>query len=270
MRRSGCPAGLRWAPCAGVRRAGLRWAPCAAVRLAGLRWTPGVAGSPAALGAGGIGRVALLAALLWSGGCAPDLGAEARAPGAVDLQRPLQTPLDADAVQRLEGPVDTQLPDQALQVVELVREQGVRLLDQPPPRGYLDEIEISFFATGRSLELADLYLEAVERAGEGAWMRPRLAWMYERLGLHTAAEREAQQALAELPQSAEAHFVMGFILGQDEAAGDEKLSEVLTHFREALALDPRLLAPGGVTSSDLRREIEALEARLASGDAHDH
>ncbi|MFT6396493.1 MAG: tetratricopeptide (TPR) repeat protein, partial [Bradymonadia bacterium] len=87
-------------------------------------------------------------------------------------------------------------------------------LTQRPPTAVLNEAELVFFAAGRTFELLEFYAAAVERGVEE--MRPRRAWLLERLGLHEEALAQARQAIDVSPESAEAHFVLGFVLGQSE------------------------------------------------------
>lgn len=192
--------------------------------------------------------------------CAPDASAPRQA-NAIDLSSGFARPMDSDAVRAAVTPPTDAAPQQAQQVLALVRDQGVRVFLAEPPPEYLNEIELSFFAAGAVLELADLYLEAVEVAGEASPLRPRLAWLYQRLGLSAEALAHSERALRARPDDAQAHFVHGFLLGQDPDASDETLARVATHFERALALDAGFVGPGGVDAATLRRELRALRQR---------
>ncbi len=145
-------------------------------------------------------------------------------------------------------------------VVEQIVAAPEEFLTQRPPTSVLNEAELVFFAAGRSFELLDFYAAAVERGVED--MRPRRAWLLERLGLHDEALSEARQAVRDLPQSAEAHFVLGFVLGQSEEADRALLSEIRDSYRRAVSLDPEFLGPSGVTAPEVLEQVRAIESSL--------
>lgn len=133
-------------------------------------------------------------------------------------------------------------------------------LSQRPPTAVLNEAELVFFAAGRTFELLDHYAAAVERGVEN--MRPRRAWLLERLGLHDEALAEARLAVANAPQAAEAHFVLGFVLGQSEEADRALLVEIRDAYRRAVALQPEFLGPSGVSAAEVLEQVRAIDSSL--------
>lgn len=196
-----------------------------------------------------------------AGACAPDPSAP-RPAGAISLTSGFAPDPDPDVVRAaFTPPTDDASLDQARRIVDLVQQQGVRVFTADPPPEFLNEIELSHFATGEVLALADLVREAVDLQGEASPLRPRLAWLYQRIGLPAEARDHAGRALAARPDDPLAHFVQGFILGQDPHASDQVLAQVGTHFERTLALSPAFLGPGGVDARTLRRELDALRQR---------
>lgn len=144
-----------------------------------------------------------------------------------------------------------------------------RVLEDPqaffangPSTAVLNETELVFFAAGRSFELADLYLDEVERQGEASPIRVRLAWLYQRLGQRDAATREAAAALAARPNDPAAHFVDAFVLGQRSELDEQGVQAVLEGYERVLALDPQFRGPGGVTAADLREQVQAFQTAV--------
>jgi len=143
-------------------------------------------------------------------------------------------------------------------IFDNMRATHERIFDAVPPDDVLDEIELIFFAAHASFELADYYLASVERAGHGAPMRYRLAWLYQRLGLLTAAEAQARQAVQERPDDPRAHFALGFVLGQTEPSHDD-LTEIRDAFARVLELDADFVGPGDASAAFLRSQIAQID-----------
>jgi hypothetical protein len=139
-----------------------------------------------------------------------------------------------------------------------------------PPVAVLNEAELVFFATGRLCELGGYYRAAVARGVEA--LRPRLAWVDERCGLPASALRHAEAAVQATPTSADAWFVLGFVLGQSEQADRALLERVRDAYARAVTLDPTYLGPTGVTAAELRSQVaqidEALRARHGADGPH--
>lgn len=203
----------------------------------------------------------LLAALvLAASACAPDLSEPGPA-GFLPLGHGMAPAPDPDLVRAAVTPPTDAALDQAQEIVALVAGQGSRVFLANPPARHLNDIELAHFATGDVHALADAYLEAVEAGGNTSPMRPRLAWLYQRLGLIGEAHHHAELALAHRPDDPQALFVMGFLLGQDPNADDETLDRIVVLFERTLLRDPAFLGPGGVDAETLQRELRALHGR---------
>lgn len=150
--------------------------------------------------------------------------------------------------------------DRHRELLGQIRDQGDDFFAAHPPPAVLNEVELVFFLDGATTELADTYLRVVESQGDASPLRPRLAWLYQRLGLATAAEREARASVEHLPADAQAWFILGFILGQAEDPSTETLVEIRDAFARALQLDPGFEGPGGVTAATLRQQVDRLTA----------
>lgn len=208
---------------------------------------------------GGVSPVALLLCVTLAA-CAPDASTPEPA-GLLPLTHGLAPAPDRDLVRAaVTPPADASL-DQAHEIVALVASQGARVYLANPPARHLNDIELAHFATGQVHALADAYLEAVQAVGPASPMRPRLAWLYQRLGLVGEARFHADLALQHRPDDPQALFVMGFLLGQDPAADDATLDRIAELFERTLILDPQFLGPGGVDAATLQRELRALHAR---------
>ncbi|MFT4703852.1 MAG: hypothetical protein ACI81R_001547 [Bradymonadia bacterium] len=127
-----------------------------------------------------------------------------------------------------------------------------------PSSRVLNETEMVFFETGRTLELADLYLAQVQREGTSAETRPRLAWLYQRIGERRLALTHAEQAFEERPTDPNAVFVLGFVVGQSETGGNEVIRRVVELYSRTLQLDPNYIGPGGVTPEDINAQLERM------------
>jgi tetratricopeptide (TPR) repeat protein len=129
-----------------------------------------------------------------------------------------------------------------------------------PSTEVLNETELVFFAAGRSFELADLYLEQVEREAAAGPTQVRLAWLYQRLGLRDAALRLAGTALDARPDDPAAQFVDAFVKGQQAPLEPSDVEAVRRGYERVLILDPQFRGPGGVTAADLREQVSAIAA----------
>lgn len=161
----------------------------------------------------------------------------------------------------------TPLRDAALQlredqdaVIASIAEHPEAFLAGAPPTEVLNEAELVFFGAGRLFELAGWYADAVERGQTE--LRPRVAWAYERVGLHNEALEQARLAVDERPNDAQAWFVLGFVLGQAESADDVLLTTIRDAFAKAIELDPRFVGPSGVTANDLRQQVMEIDRAL--------
>ncbi len=154
------------------------------------------------------------------------------------------------------------LDDERQRLLDRVLEDPEGFLTGPPPVAVLNEAELVFFAAGRSFELADLYLEQVERDGPGAPLRSRLAWLYQRLGQDDAALVAAEHAVRERPADPQAVFVHAFVRGQQQTASDDVIADVLAGYERVLMLEPSFLGPGGVSADDLRTQVAQFRAAL--------
>lgn len=182
--------------------------------------------------------------------------------GYVELNpfAPVGPPAEAALLPLLAEPEPLDAERQRL--LDRVLEDPAGFLAGPPPVAVLNEAELVFFAAGRSFELADLYLEQVERDGVGAPLRSRLAWLYQRLGQETAALRVSEQAVRERPRDPQAVFVHAFVRGQRETASEALIAEVLAGYERVLELDPAFVGPGGVTANDLRAQVDQFRQAL--------
>jgi len=135
-----------------------------------------------------------------------------------------------------------------------------RFLAQRPPTAVLNEAELVFFVSGRIFQLADLYRDAVDRGVID--LLPRLAWVMERAGLHTAAMARAEEAVERLPDNAEAHFVHAYLLGQSETSDRAQLARIRSGFSRALELDPAFVGPSDVSAARVRAQVRELDRQL--------
>ena len=204
---------------------------------------------------------AAVAALALVAGCEQRL--PPMPPGvSVDFRADEPTAFDPSAaLQPLLAPPPELASEQARLLAE-IRQSPDRFLRVRPPTAVLNEAELVFFAAGHTLELMTFYAEAVDRGVVD--LRPRLAWLLERGGLHDAALAAAETAVRERPEDAEAHFVLGFVLGQSDTAGPELLRRIGIEYARATELEPDFVGPGGVTAAELRRQVAEIDARLGT------
>lgn len=157
--------------------------------------------------------------------------------------------------------------DEAL-LDQLLRERE-RVIAELPSDRVLNEMELVFASSRRLFDLADLYLDALHAHGEDSHVRSRLAWVYQRIGMPTAALRESDACVTFRPDDARCHFVRAFVVAQLPSA-PQRLPEIRDGFARVLALDPDFAGPGGVDANELRAQIERLDARIGAPAAHDH
>lgn len=145
-------------------------------------------------------------------------------------------------------------------VIQQIVDGPEGFFDRAPPAEVLNETELVFFAAGRIFELLDFYADAVDRGVEA--LRPRKAWLLERGGLHDAALAEARIAVQRAPESADAHFVLGYVLGQSDEADTALLREIRDAYRATVTLDPDYVGPSDVQVNDVLEQVRALDAAL--------
>jgi len=199
--------------------------------------------------------IATLAALI--GACAPS---QPRSGHVAEVRIDGRPTLPTDPALALQ-PWSTDAVEPSARHLELlgqIRDQGDGFFAATPPPAVLNEVELVFFLDGATAELADAYLRVVESEGEASALRPRLAWLYQRLGLETSALAQARISVDARPTDAQAWFILGFILGQGEDPSTETLAEIRDAFSMALHLDPAFEGPGGVTAATLRQQVERL------------
>ena len=193
-------------------------------------------------------------------GCAPDLPPPS---GGAYLAFDEVSAADIEAALSIDPPTTTPeaelRPDQQ-QALERIVADPSAFFARRPPTPVLNEAELVFAAGGRLFELTGLYGEAVERGVTE--LRPRLAWMLERIGLHGRALAESQQAIDEHPDDAEAWFVRGYVLGQSDEASTELLRAIRDAYERAYTLDPEFLGPSDVTAAELRAQVQQIDASL--------
>lgn len=160
-------------------------------------------------------------------------------------------------------------PERAEEERAVIREITSRheeVFDGNPPPRVLAETELLFLANGQLADLAEFYRLAVERQGEGSPILPRLAWVYQRLGLEDKALALARQASKERPDDPFAHFVLAFCLGQQADRFDDPFHDVIDLLDRVFELDPAFNVPGVVDNRSLRAE----QATLRAEHAHHH
>ncbi|MCB9506759.1 MAG: tetratricopeptide repeat protein [Myxococcales bacterium] len=204
----------------------------------------------------------LMLAVALVAGCHDEPGA---APGHVRVTfgTPAAADLDLASVLAAHSAPPPPLGAEEQAILDQIVADPQMFFTRRPPAAVLNETELVFAAAGRAFELADHYKAAVDAGA--VELRPRLAWIYERLGLHGAAVTEAERATAESPTSADAWFVMGFVLGQSEGADRALVERVRGAYARTLALDGGYLGPSGVTAADIREQISRLDAMLNPG-----
>ncbi len=204
-----------------------------------------------------------LAAAIALAACASERAPERPAASTV-VDAPMVAPLPNDELMLAATAPSMTLTERQQGVLDEVRGLGAELFATRPPAPVFDEIELVYFVDGSSIELADRYLEAVQAQGQGASMRPRLAWLYHRLAMTSQARAQAEQAVRERPDDATAQFVYGFVHFDPNAHDPESIELVRNAFRRTLVLDSEFVGPGGVTADSLREELAALDA-IAGG-----
>lgn len=145
-------------------------------------------------------------------------------------------------------------------VVERIVGDPAGFLDRRPPPEVLNEAELVFFAAGRIFEMLHFYADAVDRGVEE--LRPRKAWLLQRVGLHQEALVEARIAVQRTPESADAHFVLGYVLGQSDEADTALLREVRGAYQATVTLDPAYVGPSDVRVADILEQVRSLDAAL--------
>lgn len=148
-----------------------------------------------------------------------------------------------------------------------VREERERLFAQVPPDPVLNELEYIFLAAGALDELADAYLRAIEVHGPRSGLQARLAWLYQRMELPTAAAAMANACVAARPDDARCVFVRGFVRGQTPDTSPAALQAVRDDLAQTLVLDPNFQGPGSANAAAIREQVRLLEARLATVEA---
>ncbi len=202
----------------------------------------------------GLVLIALVAA------CVPDT-TDPNAGASIAFDAPVAPRLVPDeAIAPLRPDADRATPEQAA-LIERIVEAGDDFFQRQPDATVLDETELVFFSVGRIADLVDLYRQRVDNGDER--LRPRLAWLYQRLGLFTAAIEQSDLARQNTPDAAEAWFVYGFVLGQASEGDRESLRVVRDAYARAVELDPAFVGPGGVTAASLRRQVSDLDGRPA-------
>lgn len=160
-------------------------------------------------------------------------------------------------------------PERAEDERAVLREIASRheeVLDGNPPPRVLAETELLFLANGQLADLAGFYALAVERQGQGSVILPRLAWVYQRLGLDDRALELARQAVDERGEDPFALFVLAFCLGQQADRFDDPFHDVIDLLDKVFTLEPNFSVPGVVDNRSLRAEL----ATLRSEHAHHH
>ena len=197
-----------------------------------------------------------------AGGCdVPSAGGSW--PGAIRAGVDPVARLDPSAVRVAEAP-QREVTEQLAQLANEIASRHEDVFRAAPPNDVIHEVELVFLQTGRIAELAGYYREAVERQGEGAPMRPRLAMMYQRLGQPELAEQQARRAVQERPEDPAAHFSLAFCLGQVSAQDSAVLPEVRDGLARALALDPGFSLGSSMTNAQIRMELARLEELLGA------
>jgi tetratricopeptide (TPR) repeat protein len=194
--------------------------------------------------------------------CAPDLAPEQWA-GVEELGGPFSQPIDPWRAVAPFQPVQQPLPADQQEIIDRIVERSDAFFDREPPAAVLEEAELIFFAARRTHELADLYRAAADRQGPASWVRPRYAWLLERLGLSDAARREIAVAVEARPTDPQAHFVRGLILARTARGDDEaRLRELRDAFERVLELDPNFVGVSGLNADDIREQLAELDRLL--------
>jgi tetratricopeptide (TPR) repeat protein len=194
-------------------------------------------------------------------GCACAQPEPSLPPGtSVDFRDPASTAFDPAALEPLRALEGVSLTDEQRMVLDRIAASPQTFLASAPPPEVLNEAELVFFTAGRLFELAEAYAAAADDGAEH--LLPRVAWAFERAGLHTEAIRRAEQAIAARPEDPVAHFVHGFVLGQEDVAPDALLERVAASFERAIELDPDFVGPGNVTATALRAQVDQLRSVL--------
>ena len=126
-------------------------------------------------------------------------------------------------------------------------------LESQPGTLVLNEAELVYFALAQTPALATHYRDAADRHGDASSLRPRLAWLYQRLGQPALAREHAALARSARPDDPHAHFVYGFVRSQD--SDPQGLADARTSYARVLTLAPDYVGPGGVSASDLRAQL---------------
>lgn len=151
------------------------------------------------------------------------------------------------------GAATGEATDEQQRLFDQIEADAPGFLASQPGTLVLNEAELVYFALAQSPALATHYRDYVDQEGEDAWLRPRLAWLYERLGQPTLALEHAERARAARPNDPDAHFVYGFVRAQ--AGGPDGLAAARDAYDRTLALAPNYVGPGGVRASDLRTQL---------------
>ena len=187
--------------------------------------------------------------------CAPDLGV----PGAYFFSK--GAPSDYDETAFVDSISERPTLSEAQEsLMETITDDPVQFLSRRPPTEVLNEAELVFFAAGRTGELLHLYSDAVDAGTET--LRCRKAWLLERIGLHEEALVDARFAVRNSPEFAEAHFVLGFVLGQSDDADRDLLIEIRDAYRRSVTLDPGFVGPSDVGAPEVLEQVRAIDSAI--------
>lgn len=195
--------------------------------------------------------------------------------GAAVQERPfgiaLQPPIHAPWVEPPQAASEEAAPSSDAERRQL--EDTNKLLDefgQRAPAAFMTEeaaahlpgLERFYFATGRYLELVDIYRTAYDAHGPGHFVAPRLAWAYLTLGDDARASEVLDAAMQARPNDAWVHFTYGYMLGMRPTNDPEVGRAVYRAWSKALELDPAFVGPQGVTAERLRGRLEEMAKLL--------
>lgn len=163
---------------------------------------------------------------------------------------------------RISPETSLQLSEREENLMRQITSRREEILAAQPPARVLAEMELVFLMAGQLGELADYYLEAQELQGESSYLVPRLAWIYQQLGLGDRALAFALRAVEARPNDAFSHFVLGYARSSQPGLSEEERREVYESFTKMLELEPQFSIPGFVSNDIIRQQVRRLGDEL--------
>lgn len=209
---------------------------------------------------GGFVLTALLVAVLVSTSACRDDERDLGWPGAASAGEGVES-WSPEAI-RISPETALRLSEREENLLRQITSRRDEILAAQPPARVLAEMELVFLMAGQLGDLADYYLAAQQMQGEDSYLVPRLAWIYQQLGLGDRALAFALRAVEARPNDAFSHFALGYARSSQPGLSDEERREVYESFSRMLELEPQFAIPGFVSNDIIRQQVRRLGDEL--------